>query len=115
MLHEMKLNSDPFEKIKNKEKDVEVRLYDDKRKIIKLGDNIKFIKLPYAKEELTVVVTGLSVFSTFKDLSNNFDNSRFGHQNLNLDEQLKRIRSIYNENEEEEHGVIGIHLKLTHP
>ncbi len=115
MIHEMKLNSEPFEKIKNGKKDIEVRLYDDKRKLIKIGDRIIFKKLPNTGEELTAEIIGLSIFPSFKVLFSNFDNSRFGHQNLNLDEQLKKIRKIYSENEESKNGVIGIHLKLIHP
>ena len=36
MIHKMKLNENPFERIKNGTKTVECRLYDDKR--IKIGD-----------------------------------------------------------------------------
>lgn len=41
MIHKMKLNESPFDKIKNGTKTVEFRLYDDKRKQIKVGDNIR--------------------------------------------------------------------------
>lgn len=41
MIHKMKLNESPFDKIKNGTKTVEFRLYDDKRKQKKVGDNIR--------------------------------------------------------------------------
>ena len=42
MLHKMKLNESPFERIKNWTKMIEFRLYDEKRKQIKVGDKIEF-------------------------------------------------------------------------
>ena len=38
----MKLNKEPFEKIKSGEKTIELRLYDEKRRKIKAGDTICF-------------------------------------------------------------------------
>ena len=44
MLHKMKLKESPFERIKNGTKTIEFRLYDEKRKQIKIGDKIEFSK-----------------------------------------------------------------------
>ena len=43
MKHEMKLALEPFDMIADGRKTIELRLYDDKRKKIKLGDEIQFI------------------------------------------------------------------------
>ena len=40
MLHKMKLNETPFEKMKSGTKTIEFRLYDEKRQKIKVGDQI---------------------------------------------------------------------------
>ena len=42
MTHNMKLNDAPFETIKNGKKTIELRLYDEKRRKIKIGDTICF-------------------------------------------------------------------------
>ena len=42
MIHQMSLRPHPFEKIKLGEKTIELRLYDEKRKEIKVGDTIEF-------------------------------------------------------------------------
>ena len=42
MTHKMKLVDFAFKKIKNKEKDIELRLNDEKRQLIKEGDIIEF-------------------------------------------------------------------------
>lgn len=44
MLHQMKLSSEPFEKIARGEKVIESRLFDEKRQQIILGDEIEFIE-----------------------------------------------------------------------
>ena len=41
MIHKMKLNESPFERIKDGTKTIEFRLYDDKRKKVKIGDEIE--------------------------------------------------------------------------
>ena len=42
MRHEMKLNNEPFEKIKNETKTVELRLNDEKRQLLRVKDLIEF-------------------------------------------------------------------------
>lgn len=59
MLHKMKLNESPFERIKNGTKTIEFRLYDEKRQQIKVGDKIEFSKLPDLQEKLEVDVMEL--------------------------------------------------------
>ncbi len=58
MEHEMKLNSDSFERMKSGFKRTEVRLNDDKRKKVKVGDIIIFSKRPELKERLKARVIG---------------------------------------------------------
>ena len=46
MVHVMKLQPEYFNYILNGTKRIEIRLYDEKRQNIKLGDKIKFLKEP---------------------------------------------------------------------
>ena len=68
MLHKMKLNESPFERIKNGTKTIEFRLYDEKRQQIKIGDQIEFSKLPDLQEKLLVDVIDLYKEDTFEYL-----------------------------------------------
>lgn len=68
MLHKMKLNESPFERIKNGTKTIEFRLFDEKRKQIKIGDKIEFSKLPDLEEKLLVDVIELYREDTFENL-----------------------------------------------
>lgn len=42
MKHNMRLNAEPFEKISSGAKTIELLLYDEKRRVIKVGDEIEF-------------------------------------------------------------------------
>lgn len=68
MLHKMKLQEDPFERIKNGTKTVEFRLYDEKRQTIQIGDEIEFSKLPELQEKLLVKVIDLYKEESFEKL-----------------------------------------------
>ena len=69
MLHKMKLNESPFERIKNGTKTIEFRLYDEKRQKIKIGDKIEFSKVPDMQEKLVVDVIDLYNRGTGKSIN----------------------------------------------
>jgi len=113
MIHEMSLNPEPFELIKSGKKTIEIRIYDEKRRKVKVGDYIIFSKLPDKVEKIKVQVVGLSIFASFRDLFTNFDKSKFGHdQNLSIEEQIAKQYEHYTPEEEQLYGVVGIHIKL---
>lgn len=113
MIHYMSLNPEPFKNIKNGKKIIEIRLYDEKRQKVHPKDVIVFVKLPDKKEEIAVEVTGLSIFSSFRELFSNFEKTKFGHPNdITIDDQINRQREHYKEDEEAAYGVVGIHIKL---
>ena len=106
MLHKMKLNESPFERIKNGTKTIEFRLYDEKRRKIKVGDQIEFSKLPDLQEKILVEVLELYRESTFENL--------FRKLYTDEEEIVKKTKSMYNyylPEKEKEYGVIGIKIK----
>ena len=62
MEHEMKLKTPYYYYILNGTKRIEIRLNDEKRQRIKIGDTIKFIKLPDKDEFLYADVSNIEVF-----------------------------------------------------
>ena len=56
MKHEMRLLPKPFELICSGVKTVEIRLNDEKRKKIQVGDTITFRKLPEEEESIVTEV-----------------------------------------------------------
>lgn len=113
MEHKMSLFEGPFERIKSGRKSIEVRLFDEKRRKVNIGDTITFEKLPNREDRLTAEVVDLSRFGSFADLFATFDKSKFGHlEHLTIEDQIKGMREVYPEEEEKEQGVLGIHIKL---
>ena len=106
MIHQMKLKNDPFERIKSGKKIIEIRLYDEKRRKIEIGDYIEFTNLE-SGEKIIVKVIKLHLFETFKDLFNHFDSSYFGHDNLDYN----KMYEYYTKEEEKEYGVFGIEIR----
>ena len=108
MIHKMKLNESPFNRIKNGTKTVEFRLYDDKRKQIKVGDKIEFSKLPDLQEKLIVEVLELYQDKTFENL--------FRQLYKEDEEEIKRktqsMYEIYSPEKEKQYGVLGIKIKI---
>ena len=65
MEHIMKLYESSFEELKSGRKKREYRLNDEKRKLIRVGDTIKFLKLPNLDEEFIVDVNKIETFDNW--------------------------------------------------
>ena len=68
MKHEMKLNPNAFEGVRTRKQKYESRLFDEKRRRIKIGDTIVFSKLPELKETVEVKVTDIINAKSFEKL-----------------------------------------------
>ncbi len=109
--HMMHLSEEPFNWIREGKKIVEIRLFDEKRRGIELGDIIIFKKLNDNKE-IKVKVKGLLRFSNFRDLFSFIPKKNLAHESLTLDEQIKRIRDYYSKEKEEQYGVLAIWFEV---
>lgn len=92
---EMCLADEPYEKIKSGEKTVEIRLYDEKRKMIKVGDAITFYRKNYRDEWITAAVVSLRRFDSFKAL---FESTLFpltGCGSMTVDEATDSMYRYY--------------------
>ena len=70
-VHEMNLQPKYFDFIKGGTKRIELRLYDEKRQSIQLGDIIEFAKSD--DEKFKAEVVGLLRYNSFADLFEDFD------------------------------------------
>ena len=107
MLHKMKLNESPFERIKNGTKTIEFRLYDEKRQQIKIGDQIEFSKLTDLQEKLLVDVIDLFREDTFEKL---FKKLYTNEEEINR--KTKSMEQYYPYEKDKEYGVLGIKIKI---
>jgi len=107
----MHLSEEPFNWIKEGKKIVEVRLFDEKRRKIEIDDIIIFRKIG-SNEEIKVRVKGLLRFKNFRDLFLFIPKNYLAHESLSLEEQIKRMRNYYSEEEEKKYGVIAIWFEV---
>ncbi len=65
MLHEMTLFPKPYASIASGQKTIELRLYDEKRQSIHIGDHIRFTNTEDASQTTLCEVVQLHVFKDF--------------------------------------------------
>lgn len=109
---EFRLDPDIFLIIKDGKKDIEIRLYDEKRKKLNVGDKIIFYKRPEEKEYIKAIVTKLEKYNTFLDVVDNIDMERIYIENIIREDYLKLMRRFYSEEEENKYGVLAIYFKV---
>jgi len=110
MIHELKLQPEPFEAIKAGTKKIECRLFDEKRQRIALGDTLVFKRLPELEETVSTEVVGLLRYETFPELFADFSAGDFGAKDAT--ELTDFIYRIYSKEEEAKYGVLGIRIEL---
>jgi ASC-1-like (ASCH) protein len=112
MLHEMKLTAGPFEKIVNGTKTLEVRLFDEKRQVIRIGDEIEFSKLPDLQEKVRVKVTALLRYRTFAEMFDDLPTALMGYPESKREYLRTSMYEVYSKEEEDRFGVLGIRMEL---
>ena len=109
-MHEMRLHNSPFNLIKSGTKTIELRLNDEKRSLIKVGDKIEFTNR-ITEEKIVVEVIKLHKYDSFVELYKHFDKVSMGYDE---DEEAdpKDMEQYYSKDEQDKYGVLGIEIKL---
>ena len=113
MKHVMRLNDRPFEMIKSGEKTIELRLYDEKRKAVLVGDEIEFIHSADESLKLRCAVLKIHVFESFEKLYASLPLLKCGYtaKEIAFASPLD-MEKYYSAEEQEKYGVVGIELKV---
>ena len=110
IVHPMKLNKEPFDLIKEEIKTIEMRLYDEKRRKIRIGDIIEFTNNE-TSEIIKCIVVNIHLFSDFKELYAKFDKRTLGYLE-DEDASYTDMFEYYSKEEIDEYGVVGIEIEL---
>ena len=110
MVYPMKLQHQPFLAIKSGRKKIEMRLNDDKRKKIKVGDMVEFTDVKTG-EALLCKVVNLHLYASFDELYKNHDKISIGYEENEIADP-KDMLAYYSAEEVERYGVVGIELKI---
>ena len=106
----MNLQPKYYDFIKDGTERIELRLYDEKRQSIQIGDIIEFAKSD--DEKFKTEVVGLLRYKSFADLFEDFDISILADISMTKQELLEVLGKFYSEEKQAEFGVIGIRIKL---
>ena len=108
--HSMKLNPEPFAMIKSGRKTVELRLFDEKRQKIKVGDTIAFTET-VTGEKLCVRVEKLHLFESFNELYKSLPLLKCGYTEETVsDAKPSDMEKYYSKEEQAKFGVVGIEV-----
>jgi Uncharacterized conserved protein len=107
----MGLYHQPFLAIKDGTKKIEVRLHDEKRAQLKVGDTIDFTDLKTG-EKLAVKVIKLECFKSFKELFQKYSGEIIGSpDDESIDELDRENQQIYSKEREKKYGALAITVR----
>lgn len=111
--HVMNLTPAPMQEIRTGNKTIELRLNDEKRKQISVGDTIKFINTEDSNDTLRVKVVDLFLFSSFAELYGNLPllNCGYNEDNINT-ASPEDMEMYYSREKQNKYGVVGIEISL---
>ncbi|MGF3073277.1 ASCH domain-containing protein [Facklamia sp. P12945] len=113
LIHYMNLHPEPFHKIKYKQKDIELRLLDEKRQMIQVGDFIKFTNTENSECKLSAVVVALHKFPSFDKLYESLSLLRCGYTIDNINQASSADMDVYYPKEKQQkYGVVGIEIRV---
>lgn len=111
-LHHMKLKSEPFEKMKSGSKTIKLRLNDEKRQLVQVGDFIEFTLIDDITQKITTRVIELHHFDSFRELYAALPKGKMGYTE-NETPNPDHMDEYYPREKQEQYGVLGIELRLT--
>lgn len=111
--HVMNLQPLPMEMIRDGRKTIELRLYDEKRKMISGGDAIKFVSTQDETDTLSVMVEELFVFDSFDELYKNLPLLECGYTEDDIDTASPcDMEMYYSKEKQSQYGVVGIKISF---
>lgn len=113
MTHTMKLYAQPFSLVATGNKTIELRLNDEKRQKIKVGDTIVFTHAECAEKRITSKVTALYPFPTFQALYQALPLDKCGYVAPEIaTASYQDMYAYYTPEQENQFGVIGIEIMV---
>lgn len=108
MIHKMNLWNDSFNKIKDKTKTIEMRLCDEKRSIICIGDIIEFTNTK-TNEICQCAVINLYKYKNFDELYKHHNKIAIGYEDNEIADPNDML-AYYSAEKIEQYGVLGIEV-----
>ena len=110
MTYKMNLKLKPFEAILNKTKTIEMRLYDEKRQQLKIGDYIEF-NCKDSNKTIKAKIKSLFICSNFDRLYELFPKTKLGYSENETACPCDML-NFYPQEEMDKFGVVGIEIEV---
>lgn len=111
----MSLDSDPFSTMKIGRKKIEIRLFDEKRRLIAIGDKIHFFLRNRPEEAFDAKVIKIRRFINSQDLVEREDFSLTGGLYISPDAWKLAIDRYYSADDQTSYGLVSLHIELLGP
>ena len=111
MEHRMRLVKEYFDAIKKGTKRYELRLNDEKRQLINVGDLIIFEEVDNPNNILKTKVKSLNIFNTFEELINTYDIEFLGKKEDTKEKLLSLLEGFYPKEEQAKYKCLAIEIE----
>ena len=106
----MSLRSEYYEMVRSGEKDIELLLYDEKRRRMHNGDIILIYDAQNRNDYIRAKIVRLHIARSFADLATKISMPRTGFASLNA--LMSAISKFYDAELESKYGIVGIELEV---
>ncbi len=110
-VYEYNLYALPMKAFKDGVKKVEMRLYDEKRQQLRIGDYIRFSNIEDDKDTLTVRIIGLKRFQSFKEIYETYKPNELGYHE-NEKASYEDMYSYYPKEKIKRYGAFAIEIEI---
>ena len=106
----MSLHPEYYEMVRSGEKDIELRLYDEKRRRMRNGDMLLIYNAQNRNDYIRAKIVCLHIAKSFADLATKISMPRTGFASLNA--LMSAIEKFYDTEMESKYGIVGIELEV---
>lgn len=106
----MSLRPEYYEMVVSGEKDIELRLYDEKRRKMNNGDIVLIYNASNRSDYIQAKITRLHIAKSFAELNTKISMPRTGFASLGA--LMSAISKFYDAEMESKYGIVGIELKV---
>lgn len=106
----MSLRPEYYEMVRSGEKDIELRLYDEKRRRMRNGDTVLIYNAQNHNDYIRAKIVRLHIAKSFADLATKISMPRTGFASLNA--LMSAIEKFYDTEMESKYGIVGIELEV---
>ena len=106
----MSLRPEYYEMVRSGEKDIELRLYDEKRRRMRNGNMLLIYNAQNRNDYIHAKIVRLHIAKSFADLATKISMPRTGFASLNA--LMTAISKFYDPDTESKYGIVGIELEV---